>query len=326
MQSVLMAVLYPEIKPYEHGMLEVGDGNLVYWETCGNPRGKPAVVLHGGPGSGCAAWHRRLFDPTVYRVVLFDQRGCGRSTPHASEPDTDLASNNTSNLIADIELLRQRLDVERWLVFGGSWGSTLVVAYAERYPARVTEMILFGVTTGRRKEFDWLFRGGVAVFFPEQWERLRTAVPLAERDGDLVEAYYRLLQDPDPAVRRRAALEWCMWESATPAWPPTRGLARRFTDPAFALAFARLVTHYVRHDAWIEDGSLLRDAAVLVDIPGILVNGRFDFQAPIANAWELKRAWPRAELVIVDDAGHSPDTPGFTQELIRATDHFAALR
>lgn len=321
-----MAVLYPEIKPYEHGMLEVGDGNLVYWETCGNPRGKPAVVLHGGPGSGCAAWHRRLFDPTVYRVVLFDQRGCGRSTPHASEPDTDLASNNTSNLIADIELLRQRLDVERWLVFGGSWGSTLVVAYAERYPARVTEMILFGVTTGRRKEFDWLFRGGVAVFFPEQWERLRTAVPLAERDGDLVEAYYRLLQDPDPAVRRRAALEWCMWESATPAWPPTRGLARRFTDPAFALAFARLVTHYVRHDAWIEDGSLLRDAAVLVDIPGILVNGRFDFQAPIANAWELKRAWPRAELVIVDDAGHSPDTPGFTQELIRATDHFAALR
>ncbi len=321
-----MAVLYPEIKPYEHGMLEVGDGNLVYWETCGNPRGKPAVVLHGGPGSGCAAWHRRLFDPTVYRVVLFDQRGCGRSTPHASEPDTDLASNNTSNLIADIELLRQRLDVERWLVFGGSWGSTLVVAYAERYPARVTEMILFGVTTGRRKEFDWLFRGGVAVFFPEQWERLRTAVPLAERDGDLVEAYYRLLQDPDPAVRRRAALEWCMWESATPAWPPTRGLARRFTDPAFALAFARLVTHYVRHDAWIEDGSLLRDADVLVDIPGILVNGRFDFQAPIANAWELKRVWPRAELVIVDDAGHSPDTPGFTQELIRATDHFAALR
>ena len=321
-----MTGLYPEIKPHEHDMLEVGDGNLVYWETCGNPRGKPAVVLHGGPGSGCTEWHRRLFDPTAYRVVLFDQRGCGRSTPHASEPDTDLASNITSNLIADIELLRQHLDAERWLVFGGSWGSTLALAYAERYPARVTEMILFGVTTGRRKELDWLFRGGVAVFFPEQWERLRTAVPVAERDGDLVEAYHRLLHDPDPAVRRRAAFEWCMWESVTPAWPPTRGLARRFTDPTFAMAFARLVTHYVRHDAWIEDESLLRDADVLVDIPGILVNGRFDFQAPIANAWELKRVWPRAELVIVDDAGHSPDNPGVTQALIRATDHFAALR
>ncbi len=169
-----MTGLYPEIKPYEPGMLEVGDGNLVYWETCGNPRGKPAVVLHGGPGSGCTGWHRRLFDPTAYRVVLFDQRGCGRSMPHASEPDTDLASNITSNLIEDIELLRQRLDVERWLVLGGSWGSTLALAYAERYPARVTEMILFGVTTGRRKEFDWLFRGGAAAFFPEQWERLWT--------------------------------------------------------------------------------------------------------------------------------------------------------
>ena len=321
-----MTGLYPEIKPYDHDMLEVGDGNLVYWEACGNPRGKSAVVLHGGPGSGCTEWHRRLFDPAAYRIVLFDQRGCGRSTPHASEPDTDLASNITPNLIADIELLRQRLDAERWLVFGGSWGSTLALAYAERYPARVTEMILFGVTTGRRKEFDWLFRGGVAVFFPEQWERLRTAVPVAERDGDLVEAYHRLLHDPDPAVRRRAAFEWCMWESATPAWPPTRGLARRFTDPAFAMAFARLVTHYVRHNAWIEDESLLRDAGLLIDIPGILVNGRFDFQAPIASAWELKRVWPRAELVIVDDAGHSPDNPGITQALIRATDQFAALR
>ncbi|HLJ60721.1 MAG TPA: prolyl aminopeptidase [bacterium] len=321
-----MRGLYPEIRPYEHGMLEVGDGNLVYWEACGNPHGKTAVVLHGGPGSGCTEWHRRLFDPSAYRVVLFDQRGCGRSLPHASEPDTDLASNNTSNLIADIERLRYYLGVARWLVFGGSWGSTLGLAYAERFPARVAEMILFGVTTGRRKEFDWLFRGGVAAFFPEEWERLRTAVPVGERDGDLVEAYHRLLHDPDPAVRRRAALAWCLWESATPAWPPTRGLARRFTDPAFAMAFARLVTHYVRHDAWIEDGSLLRGADGLIDTPGILVNGRFDFQAPIANAWELKHAWPRAELVIVDQAGHSPDNPSVTQELIRATDRFAALR
>jgi len=318
-----MSGLYPAIEPYEHGILEVGDGNLVYWEACGNPRGKPALVLHGGPGSGCTEWHRRLFDPIAYRVVLFDQRNCGRSTPHASEPDIDLASNTTHNLIADIELLRERMDVERWLVFGGSWGSTLALAYAERYPDRVSEMILFGVTTGRRAEIDWLFRGGVAAFFPEQWERLRAALPVAGRDGDVVDGYHRLLFDPDPAVRERAAFEWCLWESATPAWPPSPGLARRFTDPKFALAFARLVTHYVRHDAWIEDGSLLRDAGRLTGIPGILVNGRFDFQSPIANAWELKRVWPRAELVIVDDAGHAADNAGIAQELVRATDRFA---
>lgn len=317
-----MTDLYPEIEPHEHGMLEVGDGNLVYWETCGNPRGKPAVVLHGGPGSGCSEWHRRLFHPNAYRVVLFDQRGCGRSTPHASALDTDLASNNTTNLIADIELLRQHLDVDRWLVFGGSWGSTLALAYAETHPDRVTEMILFGVTTGRRSEFDWTFRGGVAVFFPKQWDRLRAGVPVAERDSDIVEAYHRLLNDPDPTVRQRAAEAWCMWESATPAWPPTTGLAERFTDPTHALAFARIVTHYVRHNAWLEDGSLLRNADSLADIPGILVNGRFDFQAPIANAWALNHVWPRAELVIVDDAGHSAN-PGLSQELVRATDQFA---
>jgi len=181
---------------------------------------------------------------------------------------------------------------------------------------------LFGVTTGRRAEFDWLFRGGVAVFFPEQWERLRAALPTAEQDADVVDAYSRLLHDPDPAVRERAAFEWCMWESATPAWPPASGLAPRFTDPAFAMAFARIVTHYVRHDAWIEDGSLLRDAGSLAGIPGILINGRFDFQSPIANAWELKRAWSQAELVIVDDAGHA-DTAGITRALVRATDRLS---
>jgi len=319
-----MTDLYPEIEPYEQGMLEVGDGHLVHWEACGNPRGKPAVVLHGGPGSGCSPRFRRFFDPGAYRVVLFDQRGCGRSTPHASAPDAELASNNTANLIADIERLRRHVDVDRWLVFGGSWGSTLALAYAETHPDRVTEMILFGVTTGRRSEFDWTFRGGLAAFFPEQWERLRDGVPVAERDGDIVEAYDRLLHDPDPAVRRRAADAWCLWESATPAWPPATGLAERFSDPAYALAFARIVTHYVRHNAWLEDGSLLRDAGSLARIPGILVNGRLDFQAPIANAWELKRVWPRAELVIVNDVGHSAG-PGLTQALIRATDRLAGL-
>jgi proline iminopeptidase len=317
--------LYPEIKAYDEGMLEVGDGNLVYWETCGNPRGKPAVVLHGGPGSGCSDWHRRLFDPTAYCVVLFDQRNCGRSTPHASAPDTDLSRNNTWNLVVDMELLRQRLEIDRWLVLGGSWGSTLALAYAERHSERVTEMILFGVTTGRRKEFDWLFRGGVAALFPEQWERLRAAVPVAERDGDIVEAYHRLLHDPDPTVRHQAALAWCTWESATPAWPPTHGLSPRFSDASFRTAFARLVTHYVRHDAWLKDGSLLRHADSLADIPGILVNGRFDLQAPIAYAWELNRVWQRAELVIVDNTGHAADNPGMVEELVRATDRFATL-
>jgi proline iminopeptidase len=319
-------VLHPAIEPYAHGLLDVGAGQLVYWETCGNPQGKPAVVLHGGPGSGCSPWHRRLFDPGAYRLVLFDQRSCGRSTPHASAPDTDLASNTTPHLIADMERLRQHLGIARWLVLGGSWGSTLALAYAERHPDRVTEMILFGVTTGRRKEFDWLFRGGVAVLFPEQWERLRAALPAAERDGDVVEAYQRRLNDPDPTVRRRAAEAWCLWESATLAWPPTTELAERFTDPTFAMAFARIVTHYVHHDAWLQDGCLLRDADALADIPGILVNGRFDLQAPIANAWELQRAWPRAELVIVDDAGHRADHPGLTRELLRATRRFASPR
>jgi len=271
-------------------------------------------------------WHRRLFDPTAYRIVLFDQRNCGRSAPHASAPDTDLTSNNTSNLIADIERLRQHLEVDRWLVCGGSWGSTLALAYAGRHPDRVTEIILWGVTIGRRKEFDWLFRGGVAVLFPEQWERLRAGVPAAERDGDIVEAYHRLLHDPDARIRQRAALAWCRWESATPAWPPTDGLSPRFTDPAFAMAFARLVTHYVRHDAWLEDGILLRGAGLLADIPGIMVSGRFDLQAPIGWAWDLSRVWPRARLVIVDDAGHDASNARITEELIRATDQFAILR
>jgi proline iminopeptidase len=316
-----MTDAYPETEPYERGMLEVGDGNLVYWETCGDPDGKPAVVLHGGPGSGSSARFRRLFDPSAYRLVQFDQRGCGRSTPHASAPDADLSSNNTGNLIADIELLRGHLEIDRWLVCGGSWGSTLALAYAEAQPSRVTEMILFGVTTGRWSEFDWTFRGGLAAFFPEQWERLRAGVPKTERDGDIVEAYHWLLFDPYPSVRRRAAEEWCVWESATPDWPPRMGLAERFRDPEYALAFARIVTHYVRHNAWLEDGSLLRGADALADIPGILVNGRFDFQAPIGNAWELKRAWPGAELVIVDDAGHGASA-GLMQELLRATDGF----
>jgi proline iminopeptidase len=317
-----MSELYPEIVPYESGMLDVGDGNAVYWETCGNPDAKPAVVLHGGPGSGCFDFFRRFFDPDAYRIVLFDQRNCGRSTPHASEPSTDLTSNTTANLVDDIESLREHLGVERWLVLGGSWGSTLALAYAEAHAARVSELILFGVTTGRHSEFDWSFRGGLALFFPEQWEQLEMAVTNARTDGDIVDTYHRLLSDPDAAVRAQAAEAWCLWESATPDWPPKTGLAPRFRDPRYAVAFARIVTHYVRNNAWLEDGVLLRNATVLADTPGVLISGRFDFQAPIANAWTLREAWPRAELVIVDDTGHGA-TAGIGSEIVRATQQFA---
>ena len=319
-----MTGIYPEIAPYQHAMLDVGGGNLIYWETCGNPRAKAVVVLHGGPGSGCTPWHRRMFDPSAYRVVLFDQRNCGRSSPSASALTTNLASNNTANLIGDIELLRQHLDIDRWMLFGGSWGSTLALAYAEQYPERVTEIILWGVTTGRRKEFDWLFRGGVAVLLPEQWERLRNSLPTAEREGEIVAAYFRLLNDHDPAIREQAALAWCRWESATPAWPPDDGLSPRFNDPAFRMSFSRLVTHYVHHNAWLDDGVLLRNVHTLANIPGVLVSGRYDLQAPIGWAYDLKRAWPRAELVIVDNAGHDPSNANITRELLRATDHFAS--
>ena len=320
-----MTGLFPEIESDDHGMLSVSDGNLVYWETSGNPNGKPAVVLHGGPGSGRWVWQRRLFDPDAYRVVQFDQRGCGRSTPHASDVATDLKSNTTWKLVEDIEALRQHLGIARWQVLGGSWGSTLALAYAERHPDRVAELILFGVTTGRRAEFDWLFRGGVAVLFPEQWERLRAAVPAADQDDDLVEVYHRLLHDPEMTIREQAAFEWCMWESATPAWPPTTGLSSRFEDPDYAMGFSRLVTHYVRHNAWLGDGSLLRGAGSLADISGVMVNGRFDFQAPIGNAWELSRVWPQAELIVVEGAGHATNE-ATAKELIRATDRFANRR
>jgi proline iminopeptidase len=318
--------LYPEIEPTEHGMLEVDDGHLLYWETCGNPDGRPAVVLHGGPGSGCTPWQRRLFDPAAYRVVLFDQRNCGRSRPHASEPDIDLSHNTTADLVADIDRLREALDVDRWLVAGGSWGSALALAYAERHPDRVTGMVLWGVNAARRFELDWAFRGGLSLLFPVEWERLREAVPPDRRGLDVVSAYADLLFDPDPEVRRRAAFEWCLWESASPSWPPEPGLDERYEDPAFALAFARLVTHYVRHDAWVGDDALLHGVGTLAEIPAVLVHGRFDLQAPLRSAWELHRAWSGSELVVVDDAGHDAGAPGIEGEIVRATDRFADRR
>jgi proline iminopeptidase len=315
--------LYPEIAPYDHGFMEV-EGNLIYWEVCGNPNGKPAVALHGGPGSGCSPWARRLFDPALYRIILFDQRNCGRSLPPASSIETSLVNNTTWSLVGDLENLREMLGIDQWLVLGGSWGSTLGLAYAETHPDRVSELILFGIGTGRYSELDWLFRGGLAIFFPEEWNDLMMLVPAGEQGTDVVEAYSRLLHDPNPLIRRQAATAWCTWESATPAWPPTKGLMSRFQDPDYAYAFARLVTHFIRHNVWLEDGQLLRNADVLSDIPGVIVNGRFDLQGPIGNAWELHRVWPKAELVIVENAGHSAGHPGISDELVRATDRFSS--
>jgi len=313
---------YPRIEPHDQGELDVGDGHRIAWEVCGDPDGTPAVVLHGGPGSGCRPWMRRLFDPAAYRIVLFDQRNAGRSTPHASEPDVDLSTNTTPHLLGDLERLREHLGVDRWVVVGGSWGSLLGLAYAQRHPDRVRALVLFGVTTGTRAEDDWLFRGGLSAFFPDQWDRLVHALPEEERDGDVVDAYARRLFDPDPEVRRRAAEAWCMWESATPGWPPSDELDDRYRDPAFALAFARIVTHYVRHDAWIEDGELLHGAGTLAGIPGVLVKGRWDVQSPIGYTWALHRAWPGSELVVVDDAGHDAGHDGVTEAIVRATDRF----
>ncbi|MFF5207536.1 prolyl aminopeptidase [Streptosporangium sp. NPDC000396] len=317
-----MGGLYPEIEPYEHGMLDVGDGNLVYWETCGNPAGKPALFLHGGPGGGCSPRHRRLFDPDGYRLVLFDQRGCGRSTPGAAGPEADLAGNTTAHLLADIELLRERLGVERWLVCGGSWGSTLALAYAQRHPGRVSELVVAGVFTARRSEMYWSYGGGCGFLFPEAWHRFRAAAPPGTADGDLIEAYHRLLYDPDPAVRERAAAAWCAWEAGTLSLRPDAGLADEYADPVFALGFARIVTHYFRHAAWLEEGVLLREAGRLAGIPGRIVQGRWDFQTPPLAAWELHRAWPRAELVMVEEAGHSAAEPAVAQAVIDATDFF----
>jgi proline iminopeptidase len=317
-----MTALYPEIEPYAHGMLDVGDGNSIYWEACGNPSGKPVVVLHGGPGSGCSTTMRRYFDPTAYRIVLFDQRNCGRSLPHASDPNVDLSTNTTWHLIADIERLREHLHVERWMLYGGSWGSTLALAYAEQYPQRVMEIVIVGVTMTRPSEIEWLYRG-VAPMFPEHWVHFQAGVPYAERDGNLVEAYYRLLHDSDPMVREQAAQDWHDWEDASMSVVPNHKPSGLWLQPDFRMARARIITHYFRNRAWLEDGILLREAGKLAGIPGVLIHGRLDLGAPLVTAWELAQAWPDSELIVISNAGHSPGDPGMTESLIAATNRFA---
>jgi proline iminopeptidase len=313
--------LYPHIEPYDAGMLDVGDGNRVYYEQCGDPSGVAAIVLHGGPGSGCTPRHRRLFDPARYRIVLFDQRNCGRSVPHASDPRTSLRANTTRHLIADIEQLRMMLGIDRWLVYGNSWGSTLALAYAETHPDVVSAIVVLAVTMTRASEIDWLYNGA-ARFHPDAWERFRAGSGAADGDGDLVAAYYALLQDEDPSVRARAAADWCAWEDAVVALDPDAPPNPRYADPRFRLAFARIVTHYFHHRAWLEDGALLDDAARLAHIPGVLIHGRLDLGSPLVAAWELARVWPASELVVVN-AGHLNTDEGMSEAVVAATDHFA---
>ncbi|GAA1360708.1 prolyl aminopeptidase [Streptomyces beijiangensis] len=328
---------YPPIEPYEHGMLDVGHGNLVYWEACGNPAGKPALVVHGGPGSGCSAGWRQLFDPERYRVVLFDQRNCGRSTPHAADPETDLTHNTTWQLIADMEQLREHLDIERWLLHGGSWGSTLILAYAETHPERVSEIVIAGVTTTRRSETDWLYRG-VGRFFPEAWDRFVAGVPeamgspLLERQlrargsaGDVVGAYARRAADPDPVVRAKATADWCAWEDAVLSAEP-HGSAHPYSDrpSAARTALVRICSHYFSNGAWLEEGALLRDAGRLKGIPGALFHGLLDMSSPLDTAWELARAWPDASLTVIEDAGHKGSASTRAQ-VVAVLDRFARV-
>lgn len=316
-----MPDLYPKIEPTEYGMLDVGDGHRIYWEVCGNPRGKPAVVLHGGPGSGCTADMRRFFDPDKYRVILFDQRNCGRSTPHAGDFATDLAANTTQHLLSDIEALRAHLKIERWLVLGGSWGVTLGLAYAEANPARVSQMVLFAVGTQRHSAVRWLYHDA-GQFFPQAWSRFAGH---AGNAPDLVEAYYRLLNDPDAGVREAAAQAWCDWEDAVVSTAPNRKPGARYADPRFRMCFARIVTHYFRHNVWLEDGALLSGAKRLKDIPAVLIHGRLDMGTPLSGAEELSRAWPGSELIVVDEAGHELRTPGMRENIVAALDRFASL-
>jgi proline iminopeptidase len=311
---------YPEIEPYEHGMLAVGDGNLVYWETCGNPDGKPALVLHGGPGSGCTAGMRRYFDPAAYRIVLFDQRNCGRSTPHASDAAVSLAANTTEHLLADVEQLREHLGIRRWLLFGWSWGSALALAYAERHTDRVSAAVLTGVGSGRQAEVD-LFTRGLGQLFPEPWHRFLDGVPADRRDGSLPAAYSRLLSDPNQAVREKAARDWCDWEEGM---LPTSGHNPRYDDPGFRMAFARIVTHYWTNDHFLQpDGVLLAEANRLGPVPAKLIQGTLDLTNLVGTPWLLAAAWPGSDLELIDDAGHG-GSARLLAAIVAATDSFAA--
>ncbi|MEY2152626.1 MULTISPECIES: prolyl aminopeptidase [Rhodanobacter] len=308
---------YPEIEPYDRGMLKVSELHTLYYEQSGNPDGKPVVFLHGGPGGGTNPKCRRFFDPKVYRIVLFDQRGCGQSTPHA-----ELRENTTWDLVADIERVREHLGIDRWQVFGGSWGSTLALAYAQSHPDKVTELVLRGIFMLRRWELEWFYQKGADALYPDAWETFLNAIPEVER-GDLMSAYHRRLTSDDPAVRVAAARAWSVWEGSTSYLYQDPASIGSHDEDAFALAFARIECHYFVNGGFFEQADqLLRNVDRIRKIPAVIVQGRYDVVCPLRSAWDLHRAWPEADLRIVQDAGHSAFEPGNLHELIEATDRF----
>ena len=312
-----MKDLYPEIRPYRTQQLKVDDVHTLYLEEVGDPDGLPAVFLHGGPGAGCEPYHRRFFNPERYRVVLFDQRGAGRSTPHA-----ELSKNTTQDLISDIEKIREHLDIERWLVFGGSWGSTLALAYAQACPERVRALVLRGIFLCRPHEFAWFYQQGASRLFPDYWQDFVSPVDPSERD-DILGAYHRLLTGKDELRRLAAAKAWSVWEGRTATLLPDERVASHFAQPHVALSLARIECHYFVNDAFLRSNQLLQDAARLDGIPGLIVHGRYDVICPLENAWELHHAWSGSELSIVADAGHAATEPGIRGRLVEALDYYA---
>ncbi len=309
--------MYPRIEPFAHGTLAVDRRHTLYYEQCGDPRGKPVVIVHGGPGGGCNARMRCFHDPEAYRIILFDQRGAGRSTPHA-----DLVDNTTGHLIADMELLRETLGIKRWQVFGGSWGSTLSLAYAQRHPERVSELVLRGIFMLRRWELEWFYQEGASNLFPDAWQHFISVIPEVER-CDLISAFHRRLTSDDESVRLAAARAWSVWEGATSYLHPDPDFTASHAEARFALAFARIESHYFVNGGFFEvEGQLLRDAHRIDDIPGTIVHGRYDVVCPVRNAWELHAAWPRSQLVICPASGHSGFEPEIAQALVRATDGY----
>lgn len=312
-----MRELYPPIEPYFEKVLPVSDLHAIHYEECGNPEGKPVLFVHGGPGGGNEPVYRRYFNPDLYRVILVDQRGSGKSTPHA-----ELQENTTWHLVADMERVREAAGVDRWLVFGGSWGSTLGLAYAETHPDRVTGLILRGIFLCRDEELRWFYQEGASHIFPDLWEAYLAPIPPAERD-DLLQAYYRRLTGDDQVVRQEAARAWSVWEGSTSKLFFDAESAAKFAQDDFSLAFARIECHYFVNHAFLEPNQLLRDVPKIHHIPGVIVQGRYDMVCPIKSAWELHRAWPEAQLHVIPDAGHSITEPGIIDQLIKATDQFA---
>ena len=312
--------LYPAIEPYRQERLKVGGGNEIYFEECGNPSGKPVLIVHGGPGGGCNSTMRRYHDPARYRIILFDQRGCGQSTPHAS-----LEGNSTWDLVADIERLREHLGIARWQVFGGSWGSTLALAYAQTHPDRVTELVLRGIFLLRKREIDWFYQHGASVMFPDMWEPYWNHIPEAER-GDMLSAYHRRLTSDDAGVRSEAARLWSVWEGSTSKLFPDAEMTAHYDEEAVALAMARIECHYFVNRGFLEtDDQLLRDVGKIRHIPATIVQGRYDVVCPIDSAWALHRAWPEADFVVSPDSGHSAFENGNCRALVAATDRYARL-